>query len=646
MKAASVANHASTGVARALLLRLALMFAVAVGAPGGVHAQALAVRDLAVLVDADATETIATASAPAARERYTPLTGSWSGGYTRAAVWLRFTVAVPAAGEWWLEVQPPFVRDLRLFEPTAAGFAERQSGMRLPFRTRELDYRGFVFKLALPDTAPRTFYLRVQTNGASLAPLQLWHPDRFRAAEIVEYASLGFWYGVMLLMLLFDLILWAWVRDALYGWCSLYIVANIQLYLVGNGLASQYLLRDLPAVADLWAGVAVVFLIVASPPFYRRMLRVERDQRVFFGMFRVQALLPCMLLPALFTGYQTEAVRIVLIYTMPMIVLLLYLAARLWRQGRHEAPYLMLAISLPLLGSVVTVLALLGIAPGDAFSINLRQYAVSGSLIAMQIALAVRLTESRRERLEMATRTRNAELDAANEREAHADQGRFVAMLSHELKTPLAVIDGAAQVLERVDRSNDPDVARRHQRIRRAVGRIDRVVEQFLSKDRLEAGGMRLRRSPIDVATMLHRVVGGSADGAGRLMLTVPAQLPLAADGALLAVAVGNLVENALKYTPPESTVDVSAGPHDENGQAGVEIIVADQGPGIPPGFRDRMFSRYTRGDNAGAVSGAGLGLYLVWRIAELHGGRVELLPRSGGATFRLWLPAVTEAAP
>jgi signal transduction histidine kinase len=106
------------------------------------------------------------------------------------------------------------------------------------------------------------------------------------------------------------------------------------------------------------------------------------------------------------------------------------------------------------------------------------------------------------------------------------------------------------------------------------------------------------------------------------------------------------LIDNAIKYAPLHTKVTVSAGYSTENNSHGVEIIVADEGPGIPPELHAQVFIPYMRGDNAAYVAGAGLGLYLVRRISELHGGRADLLPTLGGAVFRIWLPTEMDGVP
>lgn len=625
-------------VIRVLFMVLALAFA------GAAQAQSSPVRDLAVLVDPHGVDTIATVSAAAAQGRFRPIPGNLSAGYTHDVHWLRFTIAVPTSDEWWLEVEPPFLDDLRLFEPGPDGYIEHRAGDTLPFTSRQQDYRGFIFKLKVPDTAPRTFYLRLKTSSTSNASLKLWRADRFSAAKNTEYAWLGFNAGVVVLVFLLNLLLWGALRDALFGWFALHTFGSLFVTLAASGLISQYLLRNSPRVADASVGAALFFIVAASAPFSRRMLGVDRTQPRLFRVFTVQALLPIGMMVFLVSGYYLDAVRFVVMLWLPLNLLMLYLSFKVWRQGRAEGIYMLVANVTTLVGSLVATLAVLGFTQGDLNNLLIRQFSLLGHTLAMQFALGVRIRGMRAERQLAAEEVHAARHNAAFEREAHAEQGRFIAMLSHELKTPLAVIDSAAQSLARIDRSDNPDVARRHERIRRGVRRIDRLVEQFLTTDRVDADGISVQRGPVDVGKLLVQVADTSTDGEERLRLSAPEALMLVADGALLRVAVGNLVDNALKYTPPATHVHVSAIAQCEDGVPGVAITVADAGPGIPPALRDQVFSRYARGENVGQVSGAGLGLYLVRRIVQLHGGQVNLLPEESGAVFRLWLPVGTAA--
>ncbi|MBS4098732.1 MAG: sensor histidine kinase [Sulfuricella sp.] len=618
----------------AVWLALALVWQGAIANP-------LPVGDLAVLVDPSGTETIDSVTSALASLRFTPVRGAFNAGYTRNVHWLRFTVRASSPGDWWLEVQPPFLDDLRLYEPVAeapGSFNERRGGDRLPFSAREEPHRSFVFKLQMDDTLPHTLYLRLQTTSSSLVFLKLWNAGEFHGAANLEYGGLGIYYGILIFVLLFNLVLWAWLREELYAWFCLHVATSMLLTIAANGLVSQYIFPEHPAIANAWLGVAFAITLSAGAPFYRRMLKVERDQPWLFRLYRIQVILPLALLPVLLSDYYIEAARAMISLLLLMLILGLWLALRIWREGRREGVFIAAGNALALFGTLGMAVSLLGLYTNDFFMFHLRQISGLGNIIAMNFALAMRFRELRAAEFQALIRVQASEAIAEQARAAHREQGEFIAMLSHELKTPLAVVDVAVQALERLNRANDTEVSRRHGRIRRTVGRVNNLVEQFLAKERIDDEGLTIRRAPTDVAALLRRVAEESAD-AQRLRVTAPAVLTIAADPALLGVVVANLIDNALKYSPPETTVGVSLAPCGESARKGIEIVVADHGGGIPEALRERLFDRYVRGDNVGNIGGAGLGMYLVRRIAEMHGGTVELINRDGGAEFRVWLP-------
>ncbi|MFZ4481110.1 MAG: 7TM-DISM domain-containing protein, partial [Rhodoferax sp.] len=460
------------------LVRLILL-SILLGLSLAGQAQGLALRDLALLVDEGGAETIDSVSADASSARFEPLRGILNGGYTRKVHWLRFTVQAPRSGAWWLEVQPPYLDDLRLFEPGASGFKERRSGDRLPFSSREEDYRGFIFKLAVPDTAPRVFYLRLQTSSASTAELKLCDPQSFDAARLKEYSAISFYYGFATLAVLFSIILYVWLGEALYGWFGLMVFASMFLRFGAHGLAAQYLLPDSPLIADAWVGFASLLYMVSMAPFFRHMLGVQPGQRFYVHVFRVQMVLPSVLMLSLLTSHYGQAMVLATSYMLLVAMVVSFECVRQWRLGRRESRYLLLGSVLFSIGGIrLSFLNLGWNNTHDLSALYFDQLTSMLATLAVYIALALRLRRAGIQERRSHQRAEMAELKAEKEHEAYSEQGRFIAMLSHELKTPLAVIDSAAQALERINLSEDPEIARRHERIRRSVGRIDRLIEQ------------------------------------------------------------------------------------------------------------------------------------------------------------------------
>lgn len=255
------------------------------------------------------------------------------------------------------------------------------------------------------------------------------------------------------------------------------------------------------------------------------------------------------------------------------------------------------------------------------------------AVVAALLLLALLLRYRHMRRLD-AMRVEHAAQQLALARRAREEQSRLVAMLSHEVKTPLAVIDCAAQSLELLVPGGSSDVATRLERIRRNVGRLESLTRQFLEKDRLEDESLRPRWLDFDLGALLEDLLA-EFDQPGRVLLEGCPSTPVRGDPALLALAVRNLVHNAFKYTLPGSRVWINASVRSER----VRIAVRDEGPGVPPALRDSLFRCYVRGNHGDQTPGAGLGLYLVAKVAQLHNGDVRLGAPAAGAEFILEWP-------
>jgi two-component system sensor histidine kinase KdpD len=248
-------------------------------------------------------------------------------------------------------------------------------------------------------------------------------------------------------------------------------------------------------------------------------------------------------------------------------------------------------------------------------------------LFARQVAFAI-------ERLRLAEETRAATLRARSEQL----RSSLLSAVSHDLRTPLATITGAGTTL-RDDRGRlDPGQrAELVDTICTEAERMERLVGNILDMVRIESGGMALRRDWVPLEEVLgSALVRLDARLSGREVRTdLPEGLPLVpVDPVLFEQVFVNLLENAVKYTPPGSSVDIGARVADHV----LEIEVADRGPGIPEGQEERIFEKFQRGAQSGG-GGVGLGLPICRGIVEAHGGTIVAANREGGgAVFRIRL--------
>lgn len=213
---------------------------------------------------------------------------------------------------------------------------------------------------------------------------------------------------------------------------------------------------------------------------------------------------------------------------------------------------------------------------------------------------------------------------------------QFTADASHELRTPVSIIQGACEYAKKYD-----ETAEDHQETismihRQALG-MSELISQLLSMTRLEQGTELLQMEDVELGELLCSLCETQAYDRNRLTLTIPKDITVKADSVLLSQLVQNLIENAWKYGKPEGHVWVSI----SRGKEEALLEVKDDGIGIPPEEQEKVWQRFYQVDSARSrEGGAGLGLALVQQIAKLHGGYMTLSSECGaGSTFTLHLP-------
>jgi len=232
--------------------------------------------------------------------------------------------------------------------------------------------------------------------------------------------------------------------------------------------------------------------------------------------------------------------------------------------------------------------------------------------------------------------------DITRFKEADEMKSTFISVISHELKTPVAVIKGYASTLRRKDAKWDEKTLEDGLRaIEEESDRLAKLIDNLLEVSRIQAGALKLRPEPISLGPIVRKVIDGFRMQTLRheFVLDVPKDLPpVFADPERVRQILGNLVSNAVKYSPRGGTIRVGAWAGDDE----VTVYVADQGIGIPPEEQGKLFQRFSRLDSGlrRETKGTGLGLYLVKSLVEAQGGHVWVHSEPGkGSTFFFTLP-------
>lgn len=262
-----------------------------------------------------------------------------------------------------------------------------------------------------------------------------------------------------------------------------------------------------------------------------------------------------------------------------------------------------------------------------------------------------RLRDEMRSRL-LAEDERNALLEEAQQARHHAEaqnaaKDEFLAMLGHELRNPLGAVSNAVRVLD-----SEKASAAMHERARQVLVRqsdhLSRLVDDLLDVNRVLMGKFTLEQQRLDLAGVVQRSLEALANNGRSARFTLRTQLapaPVCADPTRLAQIVDNVIDNAIKYSPDGGTLSISVRPRG----AFAELVVADEGVGIAAELLPNVFDMFVQASQPlqRAQGGLGIGLSLVRRLAEMHGGSADLTSAGlgQGSTFTLRLPLVLEPA-
>ncbi|MBI5667706.1 MAG: PAS domain S-box protein [Chloroflexi bacterium] len=241
------------------------------------------------------------------------------------------------------------------------------------------------------------------------------------------------------------------------------------------------------------------------------------------------------------------------------------------------------------------------------------------------------------ERLRLAL---NKEIELRNLR------NRFMSMVSHEFRNPLAIIASSSGLIERYYERMSADARRDHfVTIQAQIKHLAEMLDEILTLLHSESLSPEFKRAPLNLAELCNQLVADTrlqVQDTRQIEYSVSApEITLEGDSKLLHHAIGNLLSNAVKYSPPQSRIRVELTQTDDQ----IMLAVQDEGIGVPEENRKLLFEPFYRGDNVGDIPGTGLGLAITQQAVDLHGGRVEVESEIGqGSTFRLYLPAAPAA--
>jgi signal transduction histidine kinase len=576
---------------------------------------------LAVYEDKLGTETIETISG-FDQSRFKNLKSqSFTGGFTRSAHWLKLTVDAPA-GESWLEVLPPILDDLRLYVPNPSlpsAYIEHRQGDTLPFAAHEVDYRGFVFKFNFPEAGRYTLYLRLQTTSTSMLILRVWSPDGLLATATIEYGIIFTSIAIVLVALLLNINTWIYLRDRLISWYLIYLSLLSILFAGFTGLLHQYIFNKSGYTNNLVLDLAVIAFIAVGNIFHSQLFMVDRNQPWLFWIYKISVGIPLLGILTSISGYHVETMKIMVPMVLAMTLLGFVLSIRLLLRSISGGLMVHVSNLLLMIGLSILILFLQGVITDRSLMLHILPIIMLGIFVTLQLAVGARYRSLREDRI-------RAENNAQHERVVREQQGQFLAMLAHELRTSLAVL--------KLSFFQQPMAPKAIAIAERAMTGMADIIDRSIKVEKLADGQLLLESLPCDVVELIEAEIADCL-APDRFQLRTEIRPTLYTDAKLLRVIIRNLIDNAAKYAAPNTPIDLVV-----TEAKGFNFRIENAvGPSGTPDA-EKVFDKYYRAPQAHKLTGSGLGLYLAQGIALKLGGKLSYQPSADRVAFSLNLPA------
>lgn len=574
---------------------------------------------------------------------FTPLDGEFTPGFSGSAFWLRFelTRSTNAPATTWLRLWPAYIEHIELHRPGSGRGPVRMGCSDAPDGTLMLLPEAAA-PLELPAGRPVALYLRLESQSPIALDASVHTYRDLLALSSAYQAKLGAYIGAAFLVMLIALLGYRSTAAPYFLLFAAHVGMLILLTLPLNGLTGM-LVPGWPVAHTglllriLLGGVMLTFML-----FFLTFVEGARFGwiRSHFRAMSAVSAVPILLSPTPFFG---TALSLAMLSYLSLLPVLAYWSLKVEMPARRVRILFMAAILSSVTGLLAFCLHMMGLVSGFALIHDITMASSTTHLLLLLPALAVRLrltdTEAKRQSalatqkaesmaerltLELGEHSRRLELSIEADRRAAERKEQFLLMMAHDYRSPLTVIKGNLELLERSSADVLLANAEEVRKIRRATERLEKAMEVSLAQGRLadphgtgREGCICLRelvRHQLDSARVLWpgRVFEESMAPGGELVW---------GDLSLLDTLLFNLLDNAVKYAPEGTRISVGCSVADGMG----EVRVGNAAEEMPEEGLEALFEPFRRGPNAAGTAGAGLGLSIARSIALRHGGRVEM---------------------
>lgn len=572
---------------------------------------------------------------------FEPVTGTAGAGYTPRTIWYRlpFSVTVQNNGTVapsFIELGASHLNEIHLIvidDVTQNVVWTNTLGDRIPNTPKTLSSLKHLSEWPFLPAGRYWLMIAVRTTSAHILHAKLY-PEAELISDTEEHNLLhSSFLGVLLVgfgvYLTFGII----TRDKAVLWYSVYVASLLMINLGTSGYAQLVFKGIWPLASDLVTGVGTAVSVGASVAMWAHIVKLYRYNPL---LFRVMMIFSGLAIAGAVTAISDAYIYFTQIFFIPDVILLFTLLIYLIYIGYREKrmvslSYFLIALGLPTIAAIIHIFTLLGVLPINAFTTKV--YPVSSSLHLLMIAIAMGYRTHK-----LTHQWSNAHQNNQRADQLAGEQRTFITMLSHEFRTPLAIIQRSAEILGLHLQAENTAVHSRLATIRGNAGQLSGLVDAFLTKETLDSANFTTSLQPTNIDQLLRDLVNRRNRETPEHQVTLKnADFAIVdIDRILLERAIVNLIENARKYAPGAPVwVACNRAP---NGFVYLRII--DEGPGIPLDDLARVSNAFYRGRDAGVTQGVGLGLHITNRIIEAHNGSMSItVGEKSGTTVIIKIP-------
>ena len=578
-------------------------------------------------------------------QTFAPYQWFLSRGFGDSTIWVRLTIDPhndktligPAARSLILKIRPLYIDEIELFDPADEREVRRLTGDQFPARLAE--YQSLNFNFVIPrGSEARDIYLRMRSTSSRLLHVEAYHLADLQREDRVQQLLFGLYLSMVSLFLVWAAISWLTTRDRVI---SAFLVT--QFFSLCLGLSIFGYVRDFfgdvlsSNLIDSSTSYSSVLIVTSALFFYIRFWQEYKPSRLLMRVLELCFVVALINLGLLIIGQTRTALQgnMLLVLLVPILTFAMVFTAKGWATthsvDRPLVPkwLIFLYFSANLIVLLAGSLPGLGLVTGGAYSIyvGLAHGIINGAFAVGILQYRTHLLNEKRATL--ALQLAVAQQEIVQERAFREEREQLLAMLAHELRTPLATV----RMLVGQKTLNAQTI----EQIKQSIIEMNSVIQRSVQVNQLDESRLKPEVAEIDAVGEITALTENMGLTWAELDLKAPATLRLKTDPQLFRIIFSNIVENAIKYRAPGSTIAIAITRNPENRR--IEFLFENQ-PGAA-GFPDpiQVYDKYYRSPMAYRQTGSGLGMYLVKGLLASLNGKIEYQPTNDKVRFLVCLP-------